>query len=277
MNRRTLVLSGLLLILLTSLYISFLFQTVPGLLLSYSNEHRSSSSNTTSNEHGSNSSNTTSNEHGSNSSNTISNTAPKNYNKTLGFENIYVINLAHRRDRHFKMGGIEDVLELNFEFFPAVSTNDSEILDKYDFDIAPNHKSCYVSHYRVYESIVHWEMLYIGHCSWERGGKFIGDAGSFQLYESTYPVCTHAYAVSLSGAKKLLNELLNPSLPVDLEIVNKIKQGNIKSYSLEPSAIVQWKSKDNPSDVSPGAKQWTYPLKKSTLHYLGFHEIKDQD
>ncbi|CAG8784408.1 5210_t:CDS:1, partial [Acaulospora morrowiae] len=151
--------------------------------------------------------------------------------------------------------------------------NSSLILED-DVDVEMSISSIMTDVHRILPT--DWEMLYIGHCSWEKGGKFIGDAGSFQLYESTAPACTHAYAVSLSGAKKLLNELLNPSLPVDLEIINRIKQGNIRSYSLEPSAIVQWKSKDNPSDVSPGAEQWTYPLKKSTLHYLGFHEVKDQ-
>ncbi|CAG8526165.1 4556_t:CDS:1 [Acaulospora morrowiae] len=330
MKRRTLVLSGFLLILLTSLYIGFLFKTVPGLLFSNSNEHSSSSSNTTSNEHVSNSSNATSNEHVSNSSNTtsnehvsnssnttsnelsnssntISNTAPKNYNKTLGFEHIYVINLPHRRDRHFKMGDIEEVLELDFEFYPGVSNNDSEILDKYDFNIPLNIKTCYVSHYRVYESIVRngynsclileddvdvemdiisimtdvyrilpddWEMLYLGHCNWDGDGKLIGDTGSFQLYESIYPVCTHAYAVTLSGAKKLLSELTEPIYAIDIELMEKITQKRFKSYTMEPSAIVQWKSKDNPSDIFHAGKPWTYPLKKSTLHYLGFQEIK---
>ncbi|CAG8634534.1 7698_t:CDS:1 [Acaulospora morrowiae] len=190
----------------------------------------------------------------------ISNTAPKNYDKTLGFKHIYVINLAHRRDRHFKIRGIENVLELDFDFFLAVSINDSEILDKYDFNIALNYKACYVSYYRVYKSIVRngynsglileddvdiemsisliitdvyhilpidWEMLYIGHCSWENGSKFIGNARSFQLYEFTLPLCTYTYAVSLSGAKKLLNELLHASFPIDVEIIHRIKQGNI--------------------------------------------------
>ncbi|CAG8535106.1 12580_t:CDS:1 [Acaulospora morrowiae] len=204
------------------------------------------------------------------------------------------------------MEAIENALGLDFDFFPAINNNDSETLNKYQADLATRHKACYVSHYRVYESIVRngynsalileddtdfeisissiisdihrilpndWEMLYIGHCSWEKGGPLIGYASDFKLFKSTAPACTHAYAVTLSGAKKLLKELVNLKLPIDLELGEKIKSGNITSYSLDPPAIVQWKSKDNPSDVSPGAEMLTTRLKNSTLHSLGFQEI----
>ncbi|CAG8515977.1 5483_t:CDS:1 [Acaulospora colombiana] len=204
------------------------------------------------------------------------------------------------------MEAIANVIGLDFEYFPAVSRDDFGILEKYNFDIAPNHKTCYVSHYRVFESIVSngyssalvleddidleinissimidiyrilpadWEMLYLGHCTWEGNGELVGNASDFKLLKSTAPACTHAYAVSLLGAKKLIRELVRPSRPVDLEISNKIESGIITSYSLEPSVIVQWKSKDNPSDVSPGSMQWSYPLKNSTLHFLGYKEI----
>ncbi|CAG8559902.1 17632_t:CDS:1 [Racocetra fulgida] len=118
-----------------------------------------------------------------------------------------------------------------------------------------------------------WEMLYIGHCAQEDIGEFIAETTSnFKLYKSTRPPCLHAYGITSSGARKLLKELINPSEPIDVEIIRKITSGIITSYSLEPKAIVQWKSSDNPSDVSPGDFQWTYPLKNSTLHSLGYKE-----
>ncbi|CAG8560362.1 8140_t:CDS:1 [Acaulospora morrowiae] len=236
---------------------------------------------------------------------TFTGTTPiKNYDRTLGFEHIYVVHLEHRRDRLFKMMAIEKELDVDFEYFMAVNLNDSETLNKYGFHHDnPNHKACYVSHYRILDSIVRngyksslileddvdlevflfelikdvfrllptdWEMIYLGHCnSGEDRGDFMGEALDFKVYKSSSPACTHGYAVSLSGAKKLLRELIDGSLPYDLQIRGPIRSGNIKSYTLIPSAIIQW-IYGNPSDISPGGDSWTYPLKQSIMQSLGF-------
>ncbi|RIB23346.1 glycosyltransferase family 25 protein [Gigaspora rosea] len=227
-------------------------------------------------------------------------------NRTLGFGHIYAINLANRQDRRHRMEAIASSHNLDFEFFTAISKDDYETLNQYKSDLDPSHKACYVSHYILWELIAHnrymsalileddvdfemdivsimskvyrvlpadWEMLYIGHCSSE-GSIFFKirqwfDNSLFQLLKSDTPACAHAYAISYSGALKLLKEIVDIKEPVDVEIVYKVRSGDIISYSIEPSAIVQWKSLDNPSDVSPGTMGSQWPLKNSTLRFLG--------
>ncbi|CAG8629982.1 1280_t:CDS:1 [Funneliformis caledonium] len=203
------------------------------------------------------------------------------------------------------MEAVANVLSLDFDFFKAIS-NDSETLNEYKSDLAPSHKACYVSHYKVWELIalqkyesalileddvdiemsissivskVHrdlpgnWEMVYLGHCS-DEGDYFFKfrrmlNPSLYKLFKSNSPSCTHAYAISSLGVSKLLKELVDPKDPIDVELVYRIKAGNITSYSLEPSAIVQWKSFDNPSDISPGAMDAPQLLESSTMHFLG--------
>ncbi|RIA97804.1 hypothetical protein C1645_813686 [Glomus cerebriforme] len=202
-----------------------------------------------------------------------------------------------------------NVLDLDFDYFMGIS-NDSKILDEYKSDLAPSHKACYVSHYKVWELIAYhnyesalileddvdfemdisrimtkvhrylpayWEMLYLGHCSYEGDDDFYVKSHRWLghyfvgLFKSKAPACTHAYAISSFGASKLLKEVVDPKEPVDVELVFKIQTGNIISYSLEPSIIVQWKNATNPSNVSPGKNDYTqwWFLKSSTMHHVG--------
>ncbi|CAG8747177.1 14876_t:CDS:1 [Dentiscutata erythropus] len=205
------------------------------------------------------------------------------------------------------MEAIANQLNLDFEFFPAVSKFDRKELEKFNNSdqLLTSQKACYISHYKVYQSIIAndydnvlileddvdiemnivnimtdilsdlpigWDLLYLGHCGWEKHGIPVGRSNEHGVYKSTKPGCTHAYAVSSLGANKLLKnlELNNLKAPIDLEIIEKIQQGIIISYSFQPQVIVQWRSVDNPSDVNPGSTEGSYPLRNSTLHYLGF-------
>ncbi|RHZ47036.1 hypothetical protein Glove_595g19 [Diversispora epigaea] len=229
---------------------------------------------------------------------------------TLGFDHIYVINLDFRIDRKEKIQMIANHHNLDFDIFPAVSNDDIKTLDKYNSTMSSRYKACYVSHYKVYESIVthgynstlileddidmeedikkiveeevlpylpeNWDLLYLGSCA--AGGvhdndvSLNGESFEYKIFTNKFPACTHAYAVSLAGAQKLLNYLVNVNIPLDLYLREVMFAGNITTVTLIPSAIVQWKSEDNPSDVSPGAKQPTSSLTNSTLHLLGFKE-----
>ncbi|CAG8647367.1 886_t:CDS:1, partial [Racocetra fulgida] len=150
--------------------------------------------------------------------------------------------------------------------------------------MSPPQKACYLSHYSIYKLIVDkgynsvlileddadfelnitaimtdihrdlpdsWETLYVGHC-YEYIGEQVGKNSSVhRLYKSVFPMCTHAYAVSYSGARKLV-ELLDPMTPrgtVDYSLAVVISEGNISSYSVHPQPIVQWKADDNPADI----------------------------
>ncbi|CAG8568507.1 6823_t:CDS:1 [Dentiscutata erythropus] len=204
------------------------------------------------------------------------------------------------------MEAIANQLNLNFDYFPAASKFDRKLLEKFNSSqLKTSQKACYESHYKVYQSIIangydsvlileddvdiemnivnimtdilpdlptDWDLLYLGHCGWEKNGIPVGSSNEHKVYRSMKPGCTHAYAISSQGANKLLKNLEhnNSREPIDLEIIEKIQQGTLVSYSFQPQAIVQWRSIDNPSDVNPGSTEGSYPLKNSTLNYLGF-------
>jgi len=196
---------------------------------------------------------------------------------------------------------------LDFDFFTAISKDDNKTLNEYKTSgLGLSHKACYVSHYKVWELIAHhryesalileddvdfemnissimskvhsdvpadWEMLYLGHCT-DEGNIFFKlhnwlDKSLIRLFKSKEPGCTHAYAVSSLGVSKLLRELINIKLPIDVELVRKIQAGKITSYSVQPSVIVQRKNFGDQSDVSPGTMGKMWPLNNSTLHFLG--------
>ncbi|RIB14070.1 glycosyltransferase family 25 protein [Gigaspora rosea] len=230
----------------------------------------------------------------------------KSLNSTLGFDHIYVVNLETRPDRRIKMDAMINALNLKVEYFPAISKDNHKILDRFNNSTYMNstHKACYVSHYMIYSSIIYnrydsalileddvdielnitsimthihsllpsdWDLLYIGHCmGWE--GYFdqplFDTSETFKLYPSKKPYCTHGYAVSAAGALKLIKLLAELYIPLDLQLISKIEEGVLKSYSVNPAAIIQ--TNDNPSDVSPGAEFLEHKtLIDSTLRSLG--------
>ncbi|CAG8522927.1 369_t:CDS:1 [Cetraspora pellucida] len=225
---------------------------------------------------------------------------------TLGFDHIYLINLAKRPDRLEKMKTMVNALNLDVEYFTAISTDDHKTLDRFNNATYMNatHKACFVSHYLIYLSIAYnryesalileddvdielnitsimtyihsvlpsdWDLLYIGHCmGWE--GAFDPPleetSETFKLYPSKKPYCTHGYAISAAGALKLIKELATLYVPLDLHLISKIDEGVFKAYSVNPAAIIQ--TNDNPSDVSPDAEFLEYKtLINSTLQSLG--------
>ncbi|CAG8810045.1 33802_t:CDS:1, partial [Racocetra persica] len=159
---------------------------------------------------------------------------------TLGFSHIYVVNLEYRIDRHEKMEVLGKYLGLDLDFFKAVSR-----LSKSNLTVGA--KACYLSHYRIFESIVKngyenalileddvdmevnitdimtevhhnlpndWDMLYLGHCDEWDSNYFKTNLTVHILHTTGHPKCTHAYAVSAKGAKKLI-EKLNIDNPKD--------------------------------------------------------------
>lgn len=75
-----------------------------------------------------------------------------------------------------------------------------------------------------------------------------------RLHPSNQPKCTHAYAVSKRGARRLLLYLRYPpfaySRAVDQAISWLIETGKINSYTVVPSLVIQ--TKEDKSDISPG-------------------------
>ncbi|KAF0548460.1 procollagen galactosyltransferase 1 [Gigaspora margarita] len=224
-------------------------------------------------------------------------------NRTLGFDRIFVVHLDRRTDRRERLNEIASYHGLEFDYISAITKDDEQILRKYgSADMSPSQKACYLSHYFIYKQIIDrgynsvlileddadfelnitaamadihrdlpasWEMLYVGHCFEGVGGQVGKGSQVHRLHKSVFPMCTHAYAVSHSGARKLIN-LIDPLIPrgtVDYSIAVIIKEGKIASYSVHPQLIVQW---GDPSDI-PNSQALTFHLLNSTLHFLGYN------
>ncbi|CAG8607271.1 23091_t:CDS:1, partial [Racocetra persica] len=231
-------------------------------------------------------------------------------NSTLGFSHIYVLNLESRRDRREKLENLEKKLNLKFEFFPAVSQDDENALKELEVETSvlnPAQISCYLSHYKIYQSIIQrgydsalileddvdfelniasiisdtyrvlpsdWDIFFLGYCdSTETQGQLLDGQSSSSPYtirRSTMPVCTHGYAISRAGALKLI-EYLNPiTKTVDATILRLLQSRTINAFSLVPLAMVQWRSSINPSDVANESRYFYFiSLKHSALEHFG--------
>ncbi|CAG8603993.1 2396_t:CDS:1 [Acaulospora morrowiae] len=227
---------------------------------------------------------------------------PVSLERTLGFGHIYVINLPYRTDRRKKMEAIANALNLDFEIFPATSKFDKKTLDAFPGRLDAQYKACWVSHYKIFQSMmensydsalileddvdmeidilsimsgihhslpVDWEMLFLGHCGGDSKGPLLGKSQGVELYKSASPICMHAYAVSSTGLPKILREYNTSNMPIDFRSYDLIDKEVITSYSLEPSIVVQVKSYDNPSDITPESNDTeTDDLRNSTLKFI---------
>ncbi|KAF0355553.1 glycosyltransferase family 25 protein [Gigaspora margarita] len=232
-------------------------------------------------------------------------------NNTLGFSHIYLITLKNRVDRRKKIEFLAKKLNLNIEIFPAITGEDKDALNELervdDLGLIPTQIACYVSHYKVYQSIINhgyesalileddvdfelniesvitnafkvlpsnWDLFYLGYCGYqEQNGHFVdgqNNSAAYKLYRSTYPYCTHGYAVSRAGAHKLVKMLTPISTTLDDRLAQLNSFGDINSYSIVPLAMIQWRSPSNPSSVYPGGATWFYYyLKNSALEFYG--------
>lgn len=88
-----------------------------------------------------------------------------------------------------------------------------------------------------------------------------------RLYIARKPKCTHAYALSHTGARRLLLHLRYPpfaySRAIDQAISWLVESGRLKGFSIVPSLVIQRKVSE--SDVMPGkgmGSQWKDNLTK---------------
>ncbi|CAG8789129.1 27760_t:CDS:1, partial [Dentiscutata erythropus] len=189
----------------------------------------------------------------------------KSFNRTLGFDHIYVVHLDHRTDRRKRLDNIASYLGLDIDYFSALSKDDERVLNRYGTsELSPPQKATYLSHYFLYKLMVDknynnilileddadfelnitaimtdihsdlpssWEILFVGHC-FEATGDQVGETSSVhRLYRSIFPMCSHAYAISYSGVRKLI-ELLDPMIPrgpIDYSLMVVIEEGKISS------------------------------------------------
>ncbi|KAG8763907.1 hypothetical protein FRC11_009429 [Ceratobasidium sp. 423] len=116
-----------------------------------------------------------------------------------------------------------------------------------------------------------WDVLFLGHC-WSAEDTYPALRSHDQLHPSHSPKCTHAYALSQKGARRLVQLLRDPSVaygrPLDAALLDLIQSGLVNAYSVHPSVIIQ--TKDTPSDIFPGnGSRWRDTLQRSALNGTG--------
>jgi GR25 family glycosyltransferase involved in LPS biosynthesis len=96
------------------------------------------------------------------------------------------------------------------------------------------------------------------------------------------PVCTHGYAVTQRGARKLLLELNEwMPFPVDITMIHYISEGRFKAYSVLPPMMVQWRNTHDPkknSDIEGAgielARNWGF-LRSARKHLIDWYHLDE--
>ncbi|CUA77768.1 hypothetical protein RSOLAG22IIIB_06775 [Rhizoctonia solani] len=116
-----------------------------------------------------------------------------------------------------------------------------------------------------------WDILFLGHC-WSAEDTYPALRSHDQLHPSHSPKCTHAYALSRKGARRLVQLLRDPSVaygrPLDAAFLDLIQSNLLNAYSVHPSIVIQ--TKDTPSDIFPGnGSRWRDVLQMPALSGTG--------
>ncbi len=108
-----------------------------------------------------------------------------------------------------------------------------------------------------------------GHC-WSDESTKPPISPSSPIHPSTGPKCTHAYAVSPKGARRLLLHLTYPpfafSRALDQAFAHLIRSGRINAFSVVPSIVIQRRER-NDSDIwaTSEGSGWKEMLKLSAF------------
>ncbi|EMD41462.1 hypothetical protein CERSUDRAFT_90028 [Gelatoporia subvermispora B] len=125
-----------------------------------------------------------------------------------------------------------------------------------------------------------WDIVFLGHC-WSNestypalpvpdinAGRRAGDPIQTALHPSFAPKCTHAYALSRTGARRLLLHLRHPqfaySRAYDQALAWLVLSGRLKAFSLVPSVAVQ--RKVDGSDIDAGRSGLGSPWRESLMN-----------
>ncbi|KAF9042220.1 hypothetical protein BJ165DRAFT_1349464 [Panaeolus papilionaceus] len=129
-----------------------------------------------------------------------------------------------------------------------------------------------------------WDIVFLGYCwSNENYHPPLGAHGQlplpsyqnprplkYRLHNSKSPKCTHAYALSRVGARRLLLHLRHPpfaySRAIDQAISWLVESGRLKSFSVVPSLVIQRKVTDSDITIGKGSA-W-----RDTLRYGFFQD-----
>ncbi|KAJ1967878.1 hypothetical protein H4R35_006589 [Dimargaris xerosporica] len=212
--------------------------------------------------------------------------APFAAQSTLGFDKVYLINLDSRPDRLAQILELALFLHIKVDRWRATSAEDTPDPQ----GLPSGHRACWDSHRRIYQEVadnpnlehvlileddidieydIHkqaaesmkalnsadpdWDVFYIGHCSGiERKKEAISKEAD--IYPSFSPACTHGYAVSKNGARKLVGNIQTFNDPIDISIINLIKDGTLRSYSRGHALFSQFHVNNDWSNINTEGK-----------------------
>ncbi|KZT38747.1 hypothetical protein SISSUDRAFT_1033120 [Sistotremastrum suecicum HHB10207 ss-3] len=115
-----------------------------------------------------------------------------------------------------------------------------------------------------------WDVVMLGHC-WSAEYENQPLPGSIALRPMYHTLCTHAYAVSSTGVRRLIRHARSPDLaysrPVDHVIKDLTLQRRLKTFSVYPQIVIQ--TKESISDVvGDRGIGWKEALLDSTLERI---------
>ncbi|OCH94166.1 hypothetical protein OBBRIDRAFT_748132 [Obba rivulosa] len=125
-----------------------------------------------------------------------------------------------------------------------------------------------------------WDIVFLGHC-WSNESTYpavptpdasMGEPADYTtpttLHPSFAPKCTHAYALSRTGARRLLLHLRHPhfaySRAYDQALAWLVLSGRLKAFSVVPSVVVQ--RKVDGSDIDAGRSGMGSPWRETLMN-----------
>ncbi|KAJ7046165.1 hypothetical protein C8F04DRAFT_1387788 [Mycena alexandri] len=151
-----------------------------------------------------------------------------------------------------------------------------------DIDIEANVKARLLSVWSLLPA--DWDIVFLGHC-WSNEShypalglahfRFLKNAPTApstpqtHLHPSHRPLCTHAYALSATGAHRLLLHLTHPpfaySRAIDHALAWLVQSGRLKSFSVVPSVVAQRKIGESDVMLGTTGSRWREGLVSGVL------------
>ena len=101
-------------------------------------------------------------------------------------------------------------------------------------------------------------MTLIGHC-WSNEAFYPPLRTKSALHPSHEPKCTHGYALSPEGARRLVSYLTHPhfafSRAIDQAISHLVLTGRLRAFSVVPAIVKQQRCDDRPQGIGTNCKE----------------------
>ncbi|KAJ2666953.1 hypothetical protein IW148_000372 [Coemansia sp. RSA 1199] len=216
-----------------------------------------------------------------------------------------------RTERRRNMNALSAFHNLDFTYPRVFNKSDADSMAAANkYLINGTHLACYLSHLHVYKQMIEdnietalvleddvdmeldlmhrheqimqqvyeqygrdWDMLYLGHCTWDRNEPVRSTKHNVSLYQAEYPVCMHAYAVTRDCAQRLAvlleERLTTVGRDIDMILAVGVMYGVSIVLGTSPPYIVQIGRRELVSDLALLEDGDTaQSLTRSTLFHL---------